>query len=44
LLNLSKSEWEDLSEELYQQLFRRSAVKRTKFEGLKRNLRFVTSS
>ena len=44
LLNLSKSEWEDLSEQLYQQLFRRSAVKRTKFEGLKRNLRFVTSS
>jgi epoxyqueuosine reductase len=44
LLNVSKSEWEDLSEELYQQLFRRSAVKRTKFEGLKRNLRFLTSS
>ena len=31
-------DWEKLDEEKFRQLFRESAVKRTKFEGLKRNL------
>lgn len=41
LLNLSKKEWEDLSKEYYDELFKRSAVKRTKYAGLKRNLQFI---
>lgn len=41
LFSMSTSDWEDLSEEVYRELFRKSAVKRTKFEGLKRNIRFV---
>ncbi len=41
LLNMRKSDWEELTEEVFKELFRRSAVKRTKFEGLKRNIRFL---
>lgn len=41
LLNLSKKEWEDLSKEFYDELFKKSAVKRTKYAGLKRNLKFI---
>lgn len=33
--------WEELNLDLYRELFRRSAVKRTKFEGLKRNITFI---
>ncbi len=36
-----KSEWLDMTEEVFQQVFRHSAVKRTKFEGWKRNLTFL---
>jgi len=41
LLKLNKADWEDLSQEVFQELFRKSAVKRTKFEGLKRNIDFL---
>ena len=41
LLNFTKNEWEDLSEEAFQKLFKNSAVKRTKFKGLKRNINFL---
>lgn len=41
LLRLSKSDWADLTEDVFSELFRRSAVKRTKFEGLKRNIKFL---
>ncbi|MEN9699407.1 MAG: tRNA epoxyqueuosine(34) reductase QueG [Bacteroidota bacterium] len=41
LLNLSKNEWEELSEETYRQLFQNSAVKRSKYSGLKRNIQFL---
>lgn len=41
LLELTKSEWDDLSEEMYRDIFRKSAVKRAKFEGLKRNISFI---
>ena len=33
--------WEELNLDLFRELFRRSAVKRTKFEGLKRNISFL---
>jgi epoxyqueuosine reductase len=41
LLNFSKSEWFEISEEIFKDVFSKSAVKRTKFEGLKRNINFV---
>ncbi|MDR1338664.1 MAG: tRNA epoxyqueuosine(34) reductase QueG [Prevotellaceae bacterium] len=39
LLEKTKEEWENLSEEEFQSLFRKSAVKRTKYAGLKRNMK-----
>ncbi len=42
LLKLNKSDWEDLTEEVFQELFRKSAVKRTKYIGLKRNIKFLS--
>lgn len=41
LFSLTKNDWEDLDEVLFTELFRRSPVKRTKFEGLKRNIKFI---
>ncbi|MBY5956540.1 tRNA epoxyqueuosine(34) reductase QueG [Membranicola marinus] len=41
LLSLSKEEWQNLSRERFQELFRKSPVKRTKYEGLKRNIEFI---
>jgi epoxyqueuosine reductase len=41
LLKLSKSDWHDLSGEVFRELFKLSAVKRTKFQGLKRNIDFT---
>jgi len=41
LLNYSSDEWYELSEELFTQVFKGSAVKRTKYKGLKRNLEFI---
>ena len=42
LLSMSRREWTEITEDVFEQLFKRSAVKRTKFEGLKRNIRFIT--
>jgi epoxyqueuosine reductase len=41
LLNYSKSEWTELTEEIFQEIFKKSPVKRTKFKGLKRNIDFI---
>lgn len=41
LLGMTKSDWEELTEETFKQVFKNSAVKRTKFTGLKRNLEFL---
>ena len=41
LLKLRKSEWENLSEEEFRKIFKDSPVKRTKYKGLMRNIRFV---
>ncbi len=40
---LTKSDWREMTEEVFQKLFRHSPLKRTKFEGIKRNVRFVSS-
>lgn len=42
LKSLDRSAWEDISEEVFGQLFRKSAVKRTGYKGLKRNIDFVS--
>lgn len=44
LATLEKTEWQELSQELFSELFRKSPVKRTKFAGLKRNIEFLTAS
>lgn len=41
LLQLKKSDWEDITEEIFQTVFKNSAVKRTKITGLKRNIDFL---
>ena len=41
LLNLSDNEWHELTEETFNSVFKHSAVKRTKYKGLKRNLEFI---
>lgn len=41
LMELSQKEWYEIDQPLFNELFRKSAVKRTKFEGLKRNLEFI---
>ncbi|MCC5924350.1 MAG: tRNA epoxyqueuosine(34) reductase QueG [Crocinitomicaceae bacterium] len=42
LLRMNKADWQDLTEEVFQELFRKSAVKRTKWRGLKRNIDFLS--
>ncbi len=44
LLNMTKNEWQELTEETFKRVFKNSAVKRTKFSGLKRNIDFITTS
>ena len=41
LLNYSKAEWQELTEEVFAQIFQKSAVKRTRFAGLQRNINFI---
>lgn len=41
LLNLSEQDWFDMTEEVFQKTFKNSAIKRTKYKGLKRNLEFI---
>lgn len=40
-LNFSESDWHDMTEETFNLVFKHSAVKRTKYKGLKRNLKFI---
>ena len=41
LLELSKKDWEEITEDVFRKIFKKSAVKRTKFSGLKRNIEFL---
>jgi epoxyqueuosine reductase len=34
-------DWKEISNDVFEKLFMKSAVKRTKLEGLKRNISFV---
>ena len=37
----SKRDWEEITAEIFTELFRKSPLKRTKFAGLKRNIEFI---
>ncbi|SDR77378.1 tRNA epoxyqueuosine(34) reductase QueG [Christiangramia echinicola] len=41
LLENDKKDWEEITRETFNEIFRKSAVKRTKYEGLKRNISFL---
>lgn len=43
LTNMKTTDWQELTEETFKQLFSKSAIKRTKHEGLKRNISFIKS-
>ncbi len=44
LLTYSKKEWSELTKESFNMLFKKSAVKRTKYSGLMRNIAFLNST
>ena len=41
ILNFSKNDWEEMTEESFKIIFQHSPLKRSKFEGIKRNLKFI---
>ena len=41
LLTMTKSDWQELTESVFSDLFQNSAVQRTKFKGLQRNINFL---
>jgi epoxyqueuosine reductase len=41
LLSMTKKDWEEITEDVFKKVFKDSAVKRTKFTGLKRNISFL---
>jgi epoxyqueuosine reductase len=43
LASMEKQEWKEMTQEVFQTLFKNSPLKRTKFEGLKRNISFINS-
>ena len=44
LLDMTKKDWNEITEDVFKNVFKNSAVKRTKFSGLKRNIDFLDSS
>jgi len=43
LLSMRKNDWEEITEDVFKKLFKDSPLKRAKFEGIKRNLKFLQS-
>lgn len=41
LLTMKKKDWEEITEEVFREVFRKSPVKRTKYAGLQRNIDFL---
>jgi epoxyqueuosine reductase len=41
LLSMTKNDWEEITTEVFQKVFQKSAVKRTKLSGLQRNISFL---
>ena len=44
LLEMTLKDWEEITEDVFRKVFKNSAVKRTKFSGLKRNINFLKTS
>ena len=44
LSEFSRQDWREITEEVFVKIFDKSAVKRTKFQGLKRNILFVNEN
>lgn len=44
ILNLTTSQWEAMTEESFKKIFKYSPLKRSKFNGIQRNLKFIQSS
>ncbi len=44
LLEMSKQDWEEITEDTFKKVFKNSAVKRTKFAGLTRNISFLKNT
>ncbi len=42
LANMKGEDWKDITEDVFQKLFKKSPLKRTKLSGLRRNIQFVT--
>lgn len=41
ILNLSTSDWEEITEDAFKSIFKESALQRSKYAGIKRNLQFL---
>ncbi|WP_339655711.1 tRNA epoxyqueuosine(34) reductase QueG [uncultured Maribacter sp.] len=41
MLSMTKKDWDEITEDVFQKVFKKSAVKRTKFTGLTRNIDFL---
>lgn len=41
LLSMTKKDWEEITEDVFRKLFKKSPVKRTKYSGLQRNVKFL---
>lgn len=41
LISMSKKDWQEITEDTFRKVFKGSAVKRTKYEGLMRNIKFL---
>jgi epoxyqueuosine reductase len=44
LHNMRKPDWEELTEEKFNVVFKESPLKRAKFRGMRRNIKFVKQS
>ena len=44
LASMAKQEWKEITNDVFEVLFKKSPVKRTKLDGLKRNIRFVSET
>ena len=41
LLKMTKKDWEEITEDVFREIFRKTPVKRTGYKGLKRNIEFL---
>ena len=41
ILNFTTKDWEELTEESFKEIFKQSPLKRSKYNGIKRNLQFL---